>query len=377
MDILIFILFIIGVISLIIEYLGVWLIVFGVIFVVTLLIVAIWKLCTANKPQKQYDPYYQDISRIDSMDGFTFEHFVGDLLKRKGYKNVCVTKGSGDFGVDITAELDGRKWAFQCKNYASNLGVKPIQEVYSGSVKYGASVSVVVTNSFFTAHAQELAKSLGVILWNRNKLIALIAETNLNDKTPQNKVKKKAKDVNYVSPIPNPVSNKTFICAKCGKELAIKYLHKDNICASCYEKENNNQVQTNGNASENNSFDICIINDEVILTPSRTQNHDENIPSKENEMPTLDSTGTILSAGKYVFGEDIPLGKYNLKVISGKGALTIQRSKQKDDEDFIWMGIEKDEANSYYGLSLKQGFWFALGGNLTVEISKSKMIDVN
>lgn len=112
MNILLLFLFIIGAVYLIIQYLWVWLLVGGVIFLAVALPIMIWKLRSVNKPQKQFELYYQDISRIDSMDGFTFERFVGDLLKRKGYKNVYVTKGSGDFGVDVTAELDGRKWAF-------------------------------------------------------------------------------------------------------------------------------------------------------------------------------------------------------------------------------------------------------------------------
>ena len=148
----------------------------------------IYRLCTRNKPQKKYDEYYEDISQIDLMDGFSFEQFVGDLLKRSGYKNVYITKCSGDFGVDITAEKNGQKWAFQCKNYASKLGVSPIQEVYSGAVKYNASVCVVITNSYFTAHAQELAKTLGVFLWDRDELIKIIKETKHDKAEPINKV---------------------------------------------------------------------------------------------------------------------------------------------------------------------------------------------
>jgi len=37
--------------------------------------------------------------------------------------------------------------------------------------------------------------------------------------------------------------SKTFICQKCGKELAIKYIYKQNICVSCFDVTNNYQSQ--------------------------------------------------------------------------------------------------------------------------------------
>lgn len=82
---------------------------------------------------------------------------------------------------------------------------------------------------------------------------------------------------------------------------------------------------------------------------------------------------TVIGAGKYILGEDIPLGKYDLKVISGNGLLKIQI---EDDEEWQALGEENGNANSYHGLSLPEGFYFSLGGDLQVEISKSKMIEI-
>lgn len=121
-----------------------------------------------------------DLEEVDQMDGFSFEYYVAELLKKNGYKQVVVTSGSGDFGVDITAYKDETKYAFQCKNYQSKLGVSPIQEVYSGAPKYNASVCIVVTNSYFTPHAVELANSLNVILWDREELSKLIQLSHNN-----------------------------------------------------------------------------------------------------------------------------------------------------------------------------------------------------
>ena len=40
---------------------------------------------------------------MDEMEGHDFEYYCADLLRKDGFSNVEVTKGSGDFGVDILA----------------------------------------------------------------------------------------------------------------------------------------------------------------------------------------------------------------------------------------------------------------------------------
>lgn len=117
-----------------------------------------------------------DFSKIDEMEGHRFEYFIAKVLRKNGFKNVNVTKASGDYGVDITANKDNQKWAFQCKRYSSNLGLKPIQEIYAGAKKYGADKAVVFTNVYFTPNAQTLAKTLNVELWGRDTLAGMIGK---------------------------------------------------------------------------------------------------------------------------------------------------------------------------------------------------------
>lgn len=125
---------------------------------------------------KPKEPTPEEIMEaVDNMEGHVFEHFVADILKGVGYYNVQVTPGSGDYGVDILAEMNGVRYAFQCKCYSSPLGLKPIQEVNAGKYHYKAHVGVVVTNSTFTPAAVEIAEDTGVLLWDRNKLIHEIA----------------------------------------------------------------------------------------------------------------------------------------------------------------------------------------------------------
>lgn len=99
------------------------------------------------------------------MNGHEFEYRCADILRRKGYHNVVVTKASGDQGVDITAYKGLVKYAVQCKYYSSPVGNKAVQEVYAGGKYYDCDRYIVMTNNTFTKSAKEAAKKLDVQLW--------------------------------------------------------------------------------------------------------------------------------------------------------------------------------------------------------------------
>lgn len=144
-----------------------------------------WK---AKIQQRNPDPYTRQypghppinqninytMARIDRMEGHDFEEFSADLLRRNGYQQVGVTRGSGDQGVDIIAYKDGWKYAIQCKRYNQKLGNKPIQEVHTGKTIYQCDVAVVMTNSYFTSGAVQAASATGVLLWDRNTLQSMV-----------------------------------------------------------------------------------------------------------------------------------------------------------------------------------------------------------
>ena len=129
-----------------------------------------------NKKDKQLHEYMFQNQCVDydHLDGHTFEHFCADVLKHNDFSNVTVTRGSGDFGIDIIAYKDNRKYAIQCKCYSSNIGNKAVQEAYAGKAYYKADIAVVMTNRYFTKSALQMAKSTNVILWNRDTLNTLI-----------------------------------------------------------------------------------------------------------------------------------------------------------------------------------------------------------
>ncbi len=115
-------------------------------------------------------------SSLDEMEGHDFEYFCAGLLERRGFIEVEVTKGSGDYGIDILAEKDGVTYAIQCKCYSAPVGVKAVQEAYAGRDYYDRMVGAVLTNQYFTSPAVEAAKRLKILLWDRGYLERMMEE---------------------------------------------------------------------------------------------------------------------------------------------------------------------------------------------------------
>ena len=136
-------------------------IIIGILFVVYLI------FSLYRKFNKKYS-----IKQLDNMDGHRFEYACADILRSNGFKNVKVTQGSGDFGVDIIASKNGLKYAVQCKCYSNKLNNKPIQEVIGGMAYYNCSKGAVMTNQYFTEPARELARVNNIELWDRDILIS-------------------------------------------------------------------------------------------------------------------------------------------------------------------------------------------------------------
>ena len=116
---------------------------------------------------------------VDLMSGGEFEKYTVRLLKSNGYTNVEKTKTSGDYGIDVTARKDGKKYAFQCKCYQGKVGVHAVQEAFSGAKMYRADVAAVITNSTFTPNARKMAKEIGVLLIDRDRLEKLMKKAEL------------------------------------------------------------------------------------------------------------------------------------------------------------------------------------------------------
>ena len=143
------------------------------IIIIVLSIIAIVLLVTGivvSRKKRNFTGNY------DLMEGRDFEYFCADLLEKRGFLEVEVTKGSGDNGVDILAEKDGVTYAIQCKRYDEPVGVKAVQEAYAGRDYYDRMVGVVMSNQYFTKNATDMARKLKIMLWDRGYLEEMIEE---------------------------------------------------------------------------------------------------------------------------------------------------------------------------------------------------------
>lgn len=137
----------------------------------------------------------------DLMNGWQFEEFCAKVLENNGFSETTVTSGSGDFGADIIAYKNEKKYVIQCKNYSSKVGNKAVQEIFSAKAYYKADFAAVMTNNYFTEHAIEHAKGTDVILWNRDCLDRMISNIKLKNskdyKELEQKSQSEAKDILY------------------------------------------------------------------------------------------------------------------------------------------------------------------------------------
>ena len=120
------------------------------------------------------------IFQADRLDGSEFEYFVAELLKNDGFSNVEVTGKSGDQGGDVLATKDEEKYVFQAKRHSldNKVSNSAVQEAYGAIPYYNADIGMVITNSFYTNGARELAAKTGIILWSRQEVMKLIANYN-------------------------------------------------------------------------------------------------------------------------------------------------------------------------------------------------------
>ena len=147
---------------------NIYMIIFIIIAVIALLTAIIYVLYRIRRTHRT--------DAMDEMEGHDFEYFCADLLEKKGFLEVEVTRGSGDFGVDILAEKDGITYAIQCKRYQGPVGVEAVLRTYGGRDYYERMVGVVMTNQYFTAPAVEAAKKLHILLWDRGYLDSMLEE---------------------------------------------------------------------------------------------------------------------------------------------------------------------------------------------------------
>lgn len=116
-----------------------------------------------------------------------------------------------------------------------------------------------------------------------------------NAKAPQNITKDNKSNTSM------PI--KTFVCSNCGKTLAIKYVHKNNLCVNCAETKSN---ITNINQSQDSTNNI-------------------NCENSEHKAPSHKTLFELYSTSKDLPGDNVYRSWANV-IISESGILTIEEN---------------------------------------------------
>ena len=109
-------------------------------------------------------------SNIDNMDGLSFEYYVATLLEHEGFTRVEVTKGSGDFGVDVVASKGSYRYAIQVKRSSGIVSRRAVSDAVAGKNHYSCNAAMVVTNGYLSKQSKQFASSVGCEIIDRDKI---------------------------------------------------------------------------------------------------------------------------------------------------------------------------------------------------------------
>lgn len=173
------------------------------------------------------------ISEVDKMDGRTFEKYLECLFEGLGYK-VERTRYIGDYGGDLVTRKDGIKTVIQAKRHKNKLGVRAIQEAVAAKGFYDCQEAMVVTNSFFTDQAKQLAIKNNVELWDKKVLSNAMLKIN-------------ARELGILNNDRQDISYKCSICGVPVSDKVRKYCldHPEKFSGNvyCYDHQKNVRSQ--------------------------------------------------------------------------------------------------------------------------------------
>lgn len=109
------------------------------------------------------------LSKLDHLEGESFEKYVKAIFESKGYKAELTAK-SHDYGADLILTKNGKKTVVQAKRYKSKVGIAAVQQIIAAKAYYKADNCMVFTNNYYTPSAKKLAKVNAVELFDRNDI---------------------------------------------------------------------------------------------------------------------------------------------------------------------------------------------------------------
>ncbi len=119
---------------------------------------------------------HHSFTELMNRKGDDFEYLIARLYEGMGYASKRIG-GSGDQGADVLAHKDGEHILIQAKCYEEGgVNNKAVQQAHSALPFYGCNKAVVITTSFFTQGAIDLAKADSVELIDKERLQQMLLD---------------------------------------------------------------------------------------------------------------------------------------------------------------------------------------------------------
>jgi restriction system protein len=141
----------------------------GLAVVAAIVVLAIAKIREHRRPSA--------IEAIDRMDGPAFEQYLVGLFRRLGF-TVKHVGARNDYGADLIVERNGFRVAVQAKARKDYVAISAVQQALGARFYYGCDGALVITNRYFSTPAKTLARKADVALWDRDELIAAVAQAD-------------------------------------------------------------------------------------------------------------------------------------------------------------------------------------------------------
>ena len=116
------------------------------------------------------------VEELLSLQPREFEEWTQSLFIALNYKNVVLTPSSGDKGIDIRAEKDGKLIAIQCKKYKGVIGTPILQGFIGAMQTEGFDKGFIITTGVFSVGAEKMVEGMPVELYDKVRLKELIEE---------------------------------------------------------------------------------------------------------------------------------------------------------------------------------------------------------
>ncbi len=121
------------------------------------------------------------IHQIDDGDVETFEQYVRAVARQAGFQ-IEKSIPAGLHATDIVIAKDGKKAVLLLRKFKERVGERVLHATLLAGEHHGHAKVILMTNNFYTAKAEALARSKKVLLWNRRNLVNALVE--MREKRP-------------------------------------------------------------------------------------------------------------------------------------------------------------------------------------------------